>query len=76
MEIFLNLWDELDDLAGACRHIATSFAVEAAALSRPMAALSSPWPPCRWLVFELEKSDVVPIIAPFRQEKLKKRKAA
>ena len=38
MEIFLNLWDEIDDLAGACRHIATSFAVEAAALSRPMAA--------------------------------------
>jgi len=38
MEIFLNLWDEIDDFAGACRHIATSFAVEAAALSRPMAA--------------------------------------
>jgi len=28
MEIFLNLWDELDDLAHACRHIATSTAVE------------------------------------------------
>lgn len=38
MEIFLNLWDEIDDFAGACRHIATSFAVEAAALSRPIAA--------------------------------------
>jgi len=38
MEIFLNLWDEIDDFTGACRHIATSFAVEAAALSRPMAA--------------------------------------
>ena len=38
MEIFLNLWDEIDDFAGACRHIATSFAVEAAALSRPLAA--------------------------------------
>jgi hypothetical protein len=38
MEIFLNLWDEIDDFAGACRHIATSFAVEAAALSRPVAA--------------------------------------
>jgi hypothetical protein len=35
MEIFLNLWDELDDLAHACRHIATSFALEAVALSRP-----------------------------------------
>jgi hypothetical protein len=39
MEIFLNLWDELDDLAHACRHIATSFALEAAALTRPLAAL-------------------------------------
>jgi hypothetical protein len=39
MEIFLNLWDELDDLAGACRHIATSFALEAAELVRPVAAL-------------------------------------
>ena len=38
MEIFLNLWDELDDLAGACRHIATSFALEAAALARPLVA--------------------------------------
>jgi hypothetical protein len=28
MEIFLNLWDELDDLAGACRHIATSTVIE------------------------------------------------
>jgi hypothetical protein len=34
MEIFLNLWDELDDLAGACRHIATSIAVETVALLR------------------------------------------
>ncbi|HEY0340014.1 MAG TPA: hypothetical protein VGC34_04355 [Steroidobacteraceae bacterium] len=39
MEIFLNLWDELDDLAGACRHIATSFALEAAAVVQPLAAL-------------------------------------
>ena len=39
MEIFLNLWDELDDLAGACRHIATSFVLEAAELGRPAAAL-------------------------------------
>jgi hypothetical protein len=39
MEIFLNLWDELDDLAGACRHIATSFALEAAELVRPAVAL-------------------------------------
>ena len=37
MEIFLNLWDEIDDFAGACRHIATSYAVEAVALARPLA---------------------------------------
>jgi hypothetical protein len=39
MEIFLNLWDELDDLAGACRHIATSFAIEATAVARPAATV-------------------------------------
>jgi hypothetical protein len=38
MEIFLNLWDEIDDFLGACRHIATSYAVEAATLARPAAA--------------------------------------
>ena len=43
MEIFLNLWDELDDLAGACRHIATSFAIEAAALARPAATVKPEW---------------------------------
>lgn len=39
MEIFLNLWDELDDLVGACRHIATSAAIEVASLAQPFAAL-------------------------------------
>jgi hypothetical protein len=39
MEIFLNLWDELDDLVGACRHIATSVALEAAAAARSLATL-------------------------------------
>ena len=28
MEIFLHLWDELDDLASVCRHAATSTASE------------------------------------------------
>ncbi len=37
MEIFLNLWDELDDLAGACRHVATSTAIELASVARPIA---------------------------------------
>ena len=51
MEIFLNLWDELDDLAGACRHIATSFAIEAASLARPAAAvlLTAAATPLGWL---------------------------
>jgi hypothetical protein len=51
MEIFLNLWDELDDLAGACRHIATSFALEAVELARPVAAvvLTIATVPLSWL---------------------------
>lgn len=36
MEIFLNLWDELDDLLGACRHVATAAALEAASIGRPL----------------------------------------
>jgi hypothetical protein len=28
MEIFLHLWDELDDLSHACRHVATTMAAE------------------------------------------------
>ena len=28
MEVFLHLWDELDDLTHACRHVATSVASE------------------------------------------------
>jgi len=40
MEIFLNLWDELDDLVGACRHIATSTAIELTAMARPAATLA------------------------------------
>jgi hypothetical protein len=41
MEIFLHLLDELDDLAGACGHIARSAAAEAAALSAPLVAWGS-----------------------------------
>ena len=37
MEIFLNLWDELDDLLGACRHVATATALEATGLAKPLA---------------------------------------
>jgi hypothetical protein len=36
MEFMLFLWDELDDLAGACRHVATCAATEVAAMSAPL----------------------------------------
>ena len=51
MEIFLNLWDELDDLAHACRHIATSFVLEAAELARPLPVLllTTATVPLSWL---------------------------
>jgi hypothetical protein len=41
MEIFLHLLDELDDVAGACRHVARCAAEEAAALSAPLVAGAS-----------------------------------
>jgi hypothetical protein len=41
MEIFLHLWDELDDLAGVCRHIATSAAAETANLARPLISVAT-----------------------------------
>jgi hypothetical protein len=41
MEFLLHLWDELDDAAGACRHVATSAAYEVAALSAPLVTAAS-----------------------------------
>ena len=41
MEVFLHLWDELDDLTGACRHVATSAASELLAGAAPMIAATS-----------------------------------
>jgi len=41
MEFFLHIWDELDDAAGACRHVATTAVAEAAALSTPLLAWGS-----------------------------------
>ena len=41
MEFFLHFWDELDDVAGACRHVATTALAEAAALSTPLFAWGS-----------------------------------
>ncbi len=40
MEFFLHWWDELDDVAGACRHVATTAVAEAAALSTALLAWS------------------------------------
>lgn len=41
VERLLLLWDELDDLAGACRHVAVSTADEVASLAAPLAAFAS-----------------------------------
>jgi hypothetical protein len=44
MEVFLHLWDELDDLTHACRHLATAAAIEALAGAAPiMTAASALW---------------------------------
>jgi hypothetical protein len=41
VERLLLLWDELDDLLGACRHVAVSTADEIASLAAPIAAVAS-----------------------------------
>jgi hypothetical protein len=41
MEVLLLLLDEIDDLAGVCRHVATSAAAEVAALSAPLVTATS-----------------------------------
>jgi hypothetical protein len=41
MEFFLHLWDELDDVAGACRHVATSAAAEVLEAAAPLIAAAS-----------------------------------
>jgi hypothetical protein len=38
MEIFLHLWDELDDVVSACRHVAVSAASELVDGALPLAA--------------------------------------
>jgi hypothetical protein len=38
MEVFLHLWDELDDLSGACRHVATAAAAELLEGAAPLLA--------------------------------------
>ena len=41
MEVFLHLWDELDDLISAGRHVATSVASEFADGATPLIASAS-----------------------------------
>ncbi len=41
MERLLQLWDELDDIVGLCRHVALSAADEFAAVAAPVAAAAS-----------------------------------
>jgi hypothetical protein len=41
MEFLLLWWDELDDLAHACRHLASSAVAEVATLSTPLASTAS-----------------------------------
>ena len=38
MEIFLHLWDEVDDLTGACRHAATCAVSELLEGAAPLVA--------------------------------------
>ena len=40
-EFFLHLWDEIDDLVGVCRHLATVTAAEVVAASGPVIAATS-----------------------------------
>jgi len=40
-EFFLHLWDELDDLIGICRHLATETAAEVMAAPAPVIAATS-----------------------------------
>jgi hypothetical protein len=41
MEVFLHLWDELDDLTGACRHVASAAAAELLDGAAPLVAGAS-----------------------------------
>ena len=41
MEVFLHLWDELDDLSSVCRHLATSAASELIEGAGPLLAGAS-----------------------------------
>jgi hypothetical protein len=40
-ESFLHLWDELDDIVHACRHVAATAVAEVAAAAAPVLAAAS-----------------------------------
>jgi hypothetical protein len=40
-EFFLHLWDEIDDVVGVCRHLATETAAEVLAAPAPVIAATS-----------------------------------
>ena len=40
-EFFLHLWDEIDDVVGVCRHLATVTAAEVLAAPAPLIAATS-----------------------------------
>jgi hypothetical protein len=40
-EFFLHLWDDLDDIAGVCRHVAAATAAEFVAAAAPLIAAAS-----------------------------------
>jgi len=41
MEFLAHLWDEIDDVAGVCRHVATSAAAEVLATAAPLIAAAT-----------------------------------
>jgi hypothetical protein len=41
MEVFLHLWDELDDLTSVCRHVAISAAAEIVEGAAPVLATAT-----------------------------------
>lgn len=52
MEFLLLWWDNLDDFAHACRHLATSAIAEVAEVSAPLTAGLSAM--CAWLLLRLQ----------------------
>ncbi len=52
MEFLLLWWDDLDDVAHACRHLATEALREVTALATPMSAVTAAG--AAWLMLRLQ----------------------